>query len=495
MSTVITVLITAIIAYLTYSYFAIKLQEIDPELLNYQSSISETRQENESAVYRSVDAPHGISVTRGLNLRSGYKIRDGTLKDVWQSGMKKNEDCEIIISDKVFKIAQINRIIHLLGEKIKNDEKIAVYGDLTETPELLLAIWSAFFVSDSTVVFYSSEKDLLTNTYKIDTVFTQTKDANLKSTFKNVITFNFDTNIENIPECTETINITESHPSSTESLYDPEIDFDKVNNNPFIIINGGHETKFYQLNFVSAIASKIMSIPSLYTWKEEDKLLISYNNSGISAQINVIFHSCTGIISNAGKIQFISPSKIQSLKKISELKPSILCIDTNILKKLCTSSKKSFIQSFILQRSEFLNAKGYSNSFGKIAKNMKLKTVFAAQLNPPLSSFICNFCKSVLGCKIVREIYTSYSIGPILKTNIHDFRIVHNKSLALFGVPANSVELKTVNSEQANGHSRLYVRGMSVGKSTDISQSDEMWVDTGINGVFARDGCFYGESC
>lgn len=484
-----------------YRHLCRELKEIDPVLLNHQTSISETRKSSESAIYRSVDVPHGVTVTRGLNLRSGYKIRDGCLKDIWYIALDKRRNSldksKICLGDHKYSIGEVNTLIHLIASKLgqfKDVKKIAIFGDLVENPELLLVIWSCFFVTDITVILCRSSNDLkVAKDEECDIVFAQSTYARHVpiDTFKEVIGLSL-ADDDLVDVFTQTITIPQNIVAKNDYIYNPDEDFAKVNNNPYSIVSNGHEMRYFQVNFVSAVASKIMSIPNALTWGKTDNVLISYTKKNFTST-NIIFGTCCAFLSDVETIEIVNPEKMKTLKEISMFKPTILFIDSHIMKTLCNSSKKSFWQSYLLQRSEYFNSLGYFNSFGKIEKSLNLKLIYMSQLNPVLSSFICNFCKSMLGSRIVREVYTDFSIGPILKTNIYDFRIVQNKSMALLGVPANSVELKTINSSEEENIGKLLCRGMSIGKGDHVAvDEEEFWVDTGIEGIFARDGCFYG---
>lgn len=486
-----------------YYHLLREIKDIDPALLNHQTSISETRKPNESAIYRSVDVPHGISVTRGLNLRSGYKIRDGVLKDIWYlgiAGQKPNSNqTRIVIGEKSFELGQINTILHLIADTLKvcsgNNNRVGLYGNLMESPELILVIWSCFFISDLALVFYNSSEDLSTELADaVSTIVTTSKFVSniLSGSFKDIVCVHLDKPVDHLsPLFTKFITIPENPVNDLKYEYNEHVDYVHANNNPYSIINKGQETKFFQLNFVSAVASRLMSTPTVQAWNGDDSLLISYDNESFS-NTNIIFETCCGIMSNLKQIQIINPNKISSAKDLAKYDPTILCIDSHILKRICSNTKKTFLQSFILQRSEYFNSLGYFNRFGRIEKSLNIKIGYICQLSPILTSFICNFCKSVLGCRIIREFYTDFSIGPVLKTNLYDFRIVQNRNLALLGVPANSVELKTVFASEGETRSRLFARGMSIGKGTAINSIDEYWVDTGVDGTFATDGCFYG---
>ncbi|AWU75077.1 uncharacterized protein C5L36_0B03280 [Pichia kudriavzevii] len=487
------ILVAVIVPLIYWGYHHIirELREIDPVLLNHQSSISETRKPSESAIYRSVDVPHGVSVTRGLNLSVGYKIRDGCLKDIWHLALRSagKSHTTITLGKHRYTIGQVNTLLHQIKETLDNlgnIEAVALFGDLMESPELLLVVWTCFFITDIRLIYYNSKEDFQFQLEdEVNVLFTSERHVeDIPLSFKEIIGFNVKSPF------TRSIDIDDVIESSFEFNYNPQIDFEHVNNQPYSFIRNRQLIRFYQLNFLSAVASKVMSIPSSLSWSTNDNLLISYTKNSCSVN-NIIFETCCGLVSGLNKIDIINSREIPSMKSLAAHEPTIICIDSHILKQLCNTTRKSFMQSFILQRSEYFNSLGYFNRFGRIEKSLNLKVAYVAQLTPMLSSFISNFCKSVLGSRIIREIYTDFAIGPILKTNVYDYRVIRNKSLALSGVPANSVELKTINPKEGNSHGKLLIRGMSVGKSESLQTDEEHWVDTGLEGTFAKDGCFY----
>lgn len=486
------------VLYLTYNHFARELREIDPSVLDHQTSISETRQASESAIYRSVDVPHGTSITRGLSLRTGYKIRDGCLKDIWYIGFfsdVKNSDTKFITLGKHrYTLAQINAILHLIAKDfINRDIKcIALFGSLSENPELLLVIWACFFILDIKVIHFFEREDFEYTNAELKTLVTV--DDCLKhippNLFEELIVMDLDD--MNTNNYKSRISIPRDVDPLYTYNYNPDIDFSSVNNHPYSTVSRKDEIKFFQINFVSAVASRLLSIPKSNKWTCEDHFMISFSNLRHCGK-STIFESLCGIMSGVKSIKIVPEKENLDLVKLSQNQTSILSTDSITLKKIVNNKTKTFWQSFKLQRSEYFNSIGYFNSVGKLESGLHLKIAYVYQLPPPLTSFICNFCKSVLGCRIIREIHFDYSIGPILKTNIFDFRIIQKGKLQLLGVPANSVELKTINSLSKDSLPHLFVRGMSIGKSNIAVVHDDYWIDTNIEGSFSRDGCFYGQ--
>lgn len=501
MSTLLYIL-CGIIAYILYNHFVRELREIDPGLLKIQTSVSETRQLCESSVYRSIDVPHGVSVTRGLSLQSGYKIRDGCLKDIWYLGLTNRKhdlhQKKIVLGEKSYDIGEVNAIIHAVATRLReisDASTIAIFGDLMENPELLFVVWSCFFISDKKLVFYNNKDEFgFKHENPIPTIVSADSCVDFipNGLFENVVNIALPSTTKGCSNAfTDVIAIPDVVENSLVYNYDPDVDFAHVKNQLYSEIINGNEVKYYQLNFVSAVASKLMSIPSSQSWGDNDSLLISYSNQKFTNN-NIIFGTCCGILSTIDSIKLIGPKNLSNLSSLAKYSPTILCTDSHLLKRICSNNRKTFWQSFKLQRSEYFNSLGYFNSFGKIEKRLNLKVAYICQLTPASSSFICNFCKSVLGCRIVREVYTTFSIGPILKTNLYDYRIIQNNSMPLLGVPANSVELKTINSTENAKNGKLYVRGMSVGKGEGLETTGEFWIYTGIVGAFGKDCCFYG---
>lgn len=495
MSLSLLLLLSLPVIYFVFKHYSREWKDIDPALLQYQSSISETRQPGESAIYRSVDVPHGTGITRGLSLRIGYKIRDGCLKDIWHIGFQSDKLTKrsITFGDVTYSIEIVNAIIHFIASKIDEleTEKIAIYGDLSKNPELIFVIWACFFVCDKTVVHYRKPEDFEFKSELTTLITTPNYHSEIPANSFSNVTALLMPSVDNSDEFDHTISISSEIKPLFDYDYNPKEDFAQANNHPYSVIHSGKELKFFQINFVSAVASRLLSTPTSNTWSPDDTLLVTFYTSSNSDK-SILFELCAGIMSGVSSIKVIEPKFVPNLKTLCQHNPTILITDSHSIKSMVSNNKKSFWQSFILQRSEYFNSLGYFNSFGKIDSSLNLKTAYIYQLPPLLSAATCNFCKSVLGCRVVRETHSEFTIGPILKTNIYDFRIVQNKNMQLLGIPANNVELKTIKESEEASKGRLYVRGMAIGKSDAFAYEGEAWVDTGIDGMFAHDGCFYG---
>lgn len=502
MALLIIAIVSVAIAFWAWHYISSELKDVDPAVLLNQTSVSETRRERESAIHRSVDVPHGAALTAGLRIQVNFKVRDGMLKDIWQCAMRNNESGETTLQwgQICYTTKQTNWILHEISSYlIKNLDqrngdgygKVAVcVRDLFSNPQALLFILSSFFVSEFTIVNYTGPITNLPD--DIDTVLVDSFAVGYvkKLGVKNIIvigeadgciSFNdiFDLSKSDIPEL-------------EEYAYQPSVDYTAFNNQPYTEILNGAEIKFYQRNFVASIASKLMSLQSDYTWKESDNLLIIGDGNCIENR-NLIFTTLCGLLSNVNRIQYCTNKEVTTLEKLSALKGTILSVDTVGLSQLTRSGKKHMKKSFILQRAEYFNSNGVFSTFGKLEKGLNLKIVYVSQYDDQVvSSASINLSKSVLGSRIIRETLLESSMGPVLKTNLLDYRITHYGHYQLLGVPSNCMETKVVFANDEDKTGSLLVRGMALGRSPKLSLDSEQWLSTGIKGRFAKDGCFYG---
>lgn len=84
-----TLICVALITYLIVPLFFFKEPDVHPLLLARQSTPTRVRQPRESAVYRSLETPHGYPLRSGLNVKDPgtpkwTSGRDGDLRDVWK---------------------------------------------------------------------------------------------------------------------------------------------------------------------------------------------------------------------------------------------------------------------------------------------------------------------------------------------------------------------------------------------------------------------------
>ena len=135
-------------AYLIYPLFLYTEPDTHPMLLARQSSNSYVRQPGESAIYRSLETPHGYPLKSGLNVKDPGAPkwtagRDGDLKDIWAQVLKGPVDPEgnstgapgkivaVLGQEEVIEhqALEITKDINSLGQYLRSHEahRVAVY--------------------------------------------------------------------------------------------------------------------------------------------------------------------------------------------------------------------------------------------------------------------------------------------------------------------------------------------------------------------------------
>ena len=147
-------------AYLVYPLFFYTDPDTHPMLLARQSSNSFVRQPGESAIYRSLEIPHGYPLRSGLKVKDQGEPkwssgRDGDMRDIWIQALKGPRDAEgkaigqpgKIISvngkDEVIEhsLSDLTQDVNSLGQYLKahNGHHVALY--LPNSVELITSIF------------------------------------------------------------------------------------------------------------------------------------------------------------------------------------------------------------------------------------------------------------------------------------------------------------------------------------------------------------------
>lgn len=519
------VLIGLITLLICYPYIKDNLQDINPAFLEHQASVGPTRRKGESAVYRSVNVPHGLSLTGGLRIRVGYKLRDGCLKDVWSRALggrkadgkagtvtKTADQTKFVFTNGVkLTIGQINTLLHRIAEKttrLTDKPNIGIFSDFASPESIFLAL-SCFFVSEKTLVSYNSLPKKPVE--DLDLIFVDAEQYGKVSAmgFKKIVVigrpgipsivssdekttqvFDFKTKIADVGGTVE---------PTYKYLYDPDTQYMKFNNKPYCEINGSREVDFFQRSFVSSIASRLMSLPKAFIWSKDDSLLVVASPMNGESKNFLLMNVLCGILSGVRQISIVADSDINSLNDVLKIdrNVTILTAKDQVLQRVVSQTPVSLFKKFLIGRSEYLNSTGVFNTLGRFVCGLRLKLVYSMQSSTPLNSTQYNTLRSCLGSRIIREAYTPLTMGPIFKTNIYESRVLADTKLkghrfVELGVPADCLELKLKKNKDEDRDGELYARGYSVGKGVEGKDYDkDFWVPLGITGQFAPDGCFY----
>ncbi|KAJ5461893.1 uncharacterized protein N7458_003445 [Penicillium daleae] len=150
-------------AFAIYSVISNKDPDVHPFLLARQSTASPIRQTGESATYRSLETPYGFPLRQGLNVKDPGAPkwtagRRGDLRDIWKTAVRGALNEDGTTSGKQGKIytvlgknavehslAQVTQEINVIGRHLQKAEVKTVAVCLTDSIELLAAIFAGSF--------------------------------------------------------------------------------------------------------------------------------------------------------------------------------------------------------------------------------------------------------------------------------------------------------------------------------------------------------------
>lgn len=85
------VLLAVLAVTIVYLYWMPEASDTHEMILRNQASVSRVRKPGETAVYRSLVAPHGRPLMNGLSVGHNFVTRPGNLSDIWQIGSKTSK--------------------------------------------------------------------------------------------------------------------------------------------------------------------------------------------------------------------------------------------------------------------------------------------------------------------------------------------------------------------------------------------------------------------
>ncbi|CAG7944184.1 unnamed protein product [Penicillium salamii] len=165
-----TVFAGAVLAFAIYSVASSQDPDVHPFLLARQATPAPIRQEGESATYRCLETPHGLPLRFGLNVKDPGAPkwtggRRGDLRDIWRTAVRGalNEDGTIsgkqgkiytVLGRKAIEhsLGQVTQEINVIGHHLQNAGVKTVAVCLTDSIELLAAIFAGAFYGYKTVL-------------------------------------------------------------------------------------------------------------------------------------------------------------------------------------------------------------------------------------------------------------------------------------------------------------------------------------------------------
>ena len=155
-----TVIAIGLVTILLYPIFFTSEPDVHPFLLARQSAASHVRQPGESAIYRSLEVPHGYPLRSGLNVKDENAPkwssgRDGDLRDVWKQALKgatgtdgkstgeRGRIMSVLGKEEIIEhnLTDVTKEINIVGEYLKKQgcKRVAIH--LPNSIELLTAFF------------------------------------------------------------------------------------------------------------------------------------------------------------------------------------------------------------------------------------------------------------------------------------------------------------------------------------------------------------------
>lgn len=504
-------IVVIIIVSFIYSKYLESQKDIHELALSSQSDISPTRKPNETSIYRNNQVPHGMPLATGLQIRQGYRIRDGNLRDIWSVVMSSSKPIEVEFIDENVKLnnLQINFGIKQLFKVFHSLSAVKI-GTLTPiTNSIGFLSFFTCFINGITIENFSSINNNLVRLdldSELDLLIldeSQTKKiANLANRPKNTIIIYEDFILINENKKIMKGDLFKVEDSEFEYEYDPE--FDKIMP---LIDHSLQKTGYTQRNIVSAVSSIVKTIPIGHEFNQEDRSLfiIEEKNNTIHCLPKLL----TMLLFRA-KISFIKDTSFfdNNCDKVNpvlieKMSPTIIATSSQFAKKLLLL-ETTFVGELFQKRSEYLLSEGIFTKKSSVQEFNSVRLVYLNQSFNPLTSEELNLLRIKLGSRIICERFIDSVIGSILNTNFYDYRVFNSK-IVNRGTSSLSLEIKLFKFRELDIDKKvgeLCIRGFIIGKplnEKDLNLAaikgervgSEGWVPTGIIGKFGNDGCFY----
>lgn len=476
--------------------------------MNEQSNIAPTRKENETAVYRNNQTPHGLPLLTGLNIRHGFKLRNGNLRDIWSvvMGQKNINSVTFYNNGKETKadIYNLNGAFERLNEFFQEKGcstigiAVPVYsfqGFVSMFTCFINGLTAHHFNTlprstpevDILIVHESQLPHALRLNLKLYLVVTD--DESTKFSDEHIINWNA---LGQFKQLTK-----DNYSYTYDPKYDQGIPLKETYN--FVTTTYSHQ------NFVSAVATVAKSLPLGHELSYNDKLLIGYEDSSVkywSKILSVLLFGGSIVLGSSSDPKFDD----QLIKKYQ---PTILAIDSKTAKRIFLKNEQhGFIHSLFLQRAQYLLSRGIFSDRAALPGFESLKLIYIDQLNElngNINTSDLNLIRALSGARIICERFIPGVTGAVLATNYYDYRVFSNSNLKNCGTSSLSLEIKLFKYKDLNidkRHGELCIRGFIIGRPTDEKTLEEAiqkgekvgsegWMPTGIIGKFGVDGCFY----
>ncbi|KAL8929564.1 MAG: hypothetical protein Q9208_001233 [Pyrenodesmia sp. 3 TL-2023] len=518
------VLCIGIVTYLIYPIFFSPDPDTHPFLLARQSSPSFVRQPGESAIFRSLETPHGYPLKSGLNVKDPGAPRwasgkDGDLRDIWTTalqGLTNDEGKTIGGSADILtvmgkeqvvthKLEDISKEIKALGEYMTQHaaSRVALY--LPNSVELLVTIFASAFYGFTPILVPQGQslEDLseMLRAANADTLITAAGSVPLQglleqySNLKQVIWvverssrhlewnevpegFGGKAEIAVWHDITEEKRSSVSHDLPSDNAEKAPTNVIAISKNASNQPTGFNVVEFTQQNIVAAVSTQISALPRPHRLRPSDLLL---SLASLSSMYPLVV-TLAALYSNSSiAITSVSGEKVPYDAAFVKVKPTIVIASPTTIKQACKTLRElpqGIMQKYARWRNAVSLAEGVMPKITGHLPRPRLIYTFedSGSTASPLTLAELGDMRLLTGARTVYAFTDAKVAGAIAQTSIYDYRRNEGAEQASFGGPVSSIEIKLVD-ENGNKNSddkalgKLVVTGPAVaGGETKIDR-------------------------
>lgn len=447
-----------------YSKWLEHRKDVNDVYLQQQSEVEPTRRAHESAIHRSNKLYTGLR--GGLEIRyDHYKMRAGNLRDVWQlyisETRKHNRHKQIVINGATISVGALNASSKKLASTLGGSAEITIRAhEVLSSVESLVTLVACFMAQVSIVVVDRGTATFTGGKLEGKAVEIQEEDFE----FENVYRKEYDqgTAIKVVSSLGRVVS----------------------------------EACFTQANLTSAVASSLKHLPDSHSLLSRDVVGVCSEGNTDYIVADIIKVLCA-FVAFSDLVISSSPRKLLSL--------SVLSIEEARFLELYRDRAENYtigLASIRLRRSLQLFSK---NIFAPIGRTELRLVYLQHKLGLPITITPAqlNVYRSVLGARVIVEQVSPAVAGPVVLTDIYDYRVMPPK-FSGYGCLSQSLEIKLADArkEPTDGlageiHVRgyniaslnKYVLGLPLGER--VTSAKEGFMPLGISARWGNDGCLY----
>ena len=499
-----TLLVIVLLLLFAYPVFTYREPDTHPLLLSRQANIAMVRMPGESAVYRSLEVPHGLPLRSGLNVKEEGQGRwipgkDGDVRDVWRrvvngtisdngkaTGQKSTIQTVYGREDiETHDTKDLTKQLNAIGTHLKDSGATTLAICLPNSVELLLSIFLAAFYGFTPILLpygipnvpalelaASCKADVViaeAGTIPLTDIKTKCKDVKqvLWVVEKTSRHMDWNQNESNIRSTTwhdlveGSKSVSEETPVHSDGQKAPGIVTIWLNKTS----TSGDIVSFSQQNIVAAAAAQISALPLRHRFSPDDLFLpadsmaqpyilaqtLAALYSGVSLALNSVAGPDVELPLAAAGISptIIAASSASALKLHNKTNSNV----SGSVRKFALSSQKQALQAGYMAPSTVGSGmiRPTRATLGKVPSKLRLLYVFerAHAGTPRLSYDVLTELRAFTGARIIYGLSAAKVAGTVSQTQFYDYR--HNGrddgEHSHFGVPVSSVELKLTDTD------------------------------------------------